>query len=133
MNARDYYLSLQKAIHAAPHVLRSDLRFEEIDQQECFVRGILLLINDYELHLAEYVITGPVFSRLKYRYHLQTPEGELISRWDNAAHHHEISTFPDHRHGGEEGVYPSRPMDISGVLDAVLPYVLPAQSDRSAR
>ena len=31
MNARDYYLSLQNAIHAAPHVLRSDVRFEEID------------------------------------------------------------------------------------------------------
>ena len=31
MNARDYYLRLQSAIHAAPHVLRSDVQFEEID------------------------------------------------------------------------------------------------------
>jgi len=36
LNAREYYLSLQKAIHAAPHVLRSDVRFEEIDVNECY-------------------------------------------------------------------------------------------------
>jgi hypothetical protein len=36
LNARDYYLSLQNAIHAAPHVLRSDVRFEEIDVNECY-------------------------------------------------------------------------------------------------
>ena len=36
MNAREYYLSVQDAVHAAPHVLRSDMRFEEIDAHECY-------------------------------------------------------------------------------------------------
>ena len=35
VNARDYYVHLQDVIHAAPFVLRSDLRFEEIDVNEC--------------------------------------------------------------------------------------------------
>jgi hypothetical protein len=48
LNARDYYLSLQNAIHAAPHVLRSDVRFEEIDVNECYVRGILTLTGGFE-------------------------------------------------------------------------------------
>jgi hypothetical protein len=39
LNARDYYLDLQKAIRAAPHVLRIDMQFEEIDVNECYVRG----------------------------------------------------------------------------------------------
>ena len=81
MNARDYYLSLQNAIHAAPHVLRSDVQFEEIDVNECYVRGVLTLIGGFELHIAEYVVTEPVLTRPKYRYRLQTSDGKLVSRW----------------------------------------------------
>jgi hypothetical protein len=74
VNARAYYQSLQSAIHAAPHVLRSDVRFEEIDVNECYVSGVLLLMGSFELHIAEYVVTDPVLTRLKYRYHLQTAD-----------------------------------------------------------
>jgi hypothetical protein len=80
VNARDYYLSLQNAVHAAPHVLRSDMQFEEIDVNECYVRGVLTLIDGFELHIAEYVVTEPVPTRPKYRYHLQTFGGKLVSR-----------------------------------------------------
>jgi len=57
LNARDYYLGVQTVIHAASHVVRSDVRFEEIDVNECYVRGTLALIGGFELHIAEYVIT----------------------------------------------------------------------------
>jgi len=40
LNVRDYYLGLQSAIHAAPHVLCSDVWFEEIDVNECYVRAV---------------------------------------------------------------------------------------------
>lgn len=129
MNARDYYLSLHRAVHNMPFVVRSDLRFEEIDENECYVQGELLLIGDFQLYLAEYVLTLPVVRRLKYRYHLQTLSGQLISRWDNAEHHREVSSFPDHRHDDQDGVHPCSPMDLPGVLDAVLSYILPGQSD----
>ncbi len=123
MNARDYYSDLQNVIHAAPHVLRSDVRFEEIDVNECYVRGVLTLIGDFELHIAEYVVTEPVLTRTKYRYHLQTSKGELVSRWDNAPHHTNVSTFPDHRHDDQGGVHSAPAMDVSDVLDAVLRFV----------
>ena len=38
----------------------------------------------------------------KYRFHWQDKEGILIKRWDNARHHPEIETFPDHIHEGSE-------------------------------
>ena len=53
VNARDYYLDLQKAIRAAPHIVRIDMQFEEIDANECYVRGRLTLIGGFELHIAE--------------------------------------------------------------------------------
>ncbi len=122
LNARDYYLNLQNAIHAAPHVLGSDVRFEEIDVNECYVRGVLTLIGDFELHIAEYVVTEPILTRPKYRYHLQT-FGKLVSRWDNAPHHTNVSTFPDHRHDDQGAVHPASPMSVPDVLDTVLRFI----------
>lgn len=126
MNARDYYLAVQAVLHAAPHVLRSEIRFDEIDVNECYIRGTLLLLADLELHIAEYVVTEPDLQRLKYRYHLQTADDKvLVSRWDNVAHHPHIHTFPHHRHDQNGQVYPSPPMDIPKILDAVLAYIAP--------
>ena len=73
MNARDYYLRLQNAIHSAPHVIRSDVRFEEIDANECYVSGVLMLMGGYELHVAEYIVTEPSLTRPKYRYQMNIP------------------------------------------------------------
>lgn len=123
MNAREYYLGIQAAIHAAPHVLRSDLSFEEIDVNECYLRGVLLLVGNLALHIAEYVITEPVVKREKYRYHLQTADDKLISRWDNVAHHPAVSTFPNHRHDAQGNVQTSSAMSIPQVLEAVLPFI----------
>jgi len=123
LNARDYYLGLQNGIHAAPHVLRSDVRFEEIDVNECYVRGVLTLIGGFELHIAEYVVTDPVLTRPKYRYHLQTSDGKLVSRWDNAPHHPTVSTFPDHRHDDHDGIHPAPSMNVPDVLNAVLQFI----------
>lgn len=38
----------------------------------------------------------------KSSYHWQTPGGELFIRWDNAPHHAEILTRPDHKHSREQ-------------------------------
>lgn len=129
LNARDYYLSLHNAIHAAPHVLGSDVQFEEIDVNECYVRGVLTLIGGFELHIAEYVVTDPALTRPKYRYHLQTSAGQLVSRWDNAPHHQSVSTFPDHRHDDHDGVHPASPMNVPDVLNAVLQFIMPSPPD----
>lgn len=92
MNARACYLDLQGAIHAAPQVLSSDVLFEEIDVNECYVRGVLALVDGFELHIAEYVVTEPHVTRPKYRYHLQTSSGELISR--DGTMRHIIPLYP---------------------------------------
>lgn len=129
MNAREYYWGQQGAIHAVPHVLHSDLRFEIVDEYECYTSGSILLVGGFELHIAEYVITMPAVARPKNRYHLQTSDGQLVSRWDNAAHHPNIATFPDHRHDQQGRVLANPPMDIPSVLSIVLPLILPAPSE----
>ncbi len=104
------------------------MRFEEIDVNECYVRGVLSLMGGFELYIAEYVITTPTIARPKYRYHLQTSDGSLVSRWDNAPRHPSVSTFPDHRHDAYGGIHPARPMSVPDVLDASLEFIMPAQA-----
>ena len=124
MNAREYYLSVQAAIHAAPHVVRSEMRFEEIDVAECYIRGTLYLLGDLELHIAEYVLTEPTIRRVKYRYHLQTAADKvLVRRWDKVAHHPQIDTLPHHRHDRTDEVHAAPTMDILQLLDAVLAFM----------
>jgi Family of unknown function (DUF6516) len=122
VKAREYYAVVQAAILAAPHVIRSDITFDEVTDSECYIRGILTMTGEIELHLAEYTITDPEIKRLKYRYHLQTLNGEMLARWDNAPHHPEVKSHPDHLHKDSKA-HPSPAMDIENVLSAAIDFI----------
>ena len=56
----------------------------------------------------------------KYSFHWQRDDGQLIKRWDNATHHPEILTHPNHLHDGHEtNVLPSVLMNIIDVLSII--------------
>lgn len=129
MNARQYYQSVQDAVHAVPFVIATDLQFQEIDITVCYIRGRLILVNNFELHVAEYVITDPIIQRTKYRYHLQKRGGKLISRWDNVPHYPHISTFPHHRHSETGAIHESPPLDFPALLRAIVPYLQNEEGD----
>ncbi|PWB71111.1 MAG: hypothetical protein C3F07_15125 [Anaerolineales bacterium] len=122
MKSREYYAGVQKAILAAPHVIQTRISFDEISEEECYVKGEITFNNGYELYIAEYVVTEPEFKRLKYRFHFQKSNGQMVVRWDNSPHHPKIESHPDHVHVGKK-VRANHPMDISQVLDAVLSFI----------
>ena len=125
MNSRAYFRKLQEYVLSSPHVIQSNLSFDEISESECYIKGSLTLSEGFELLIAEYVITEPEIKRLKYRYHLQTSRKEFVARWDNAAHHPDVESHPDHLHIAQSSVKPSPGMDVELVLFAVLPYLTP--------
>lgn len=54
---------------------------------------------------------------MKYRFHWQDAAGRLLKRWDNAAHHPQVSTHPHHVHdGSEENVSSYEPLSAEQVL-----------------
>lgn len=55
----------------------------------------------------------------KYSYHWQSVDGQLLIRWDNAPHHPEIATHPNHKHAGEEIVQSVR-ISVEGVLSEII-------------
>jgi len=57
----------------------------------------------------------------KYRHHWQDKSGKIKKRWDNAPHHPELDSFPDHIHdGSEENVKSHSPINAMMVLRLVL-------------
>jgi hypothetical protein len=53
----------------------------------------------------------------KYSFHWQRADGSLIRRWDNAPHHPEITSFPNHMHDGDENcVLAHEAVDVFEVL-----------------
>ena len=122
MKSREYFAAVQDSILAAPQVIQSNLSFDEVSETECYLRGTLTLTGGYVLHIAEYTVTEPEIKRLKYRYHFQTGQDQFIARWDNAPHHPEIATHPDHLHTAA-GVKPCVAMDVARALSAALEFM----------
>jgi len=80
--------------------LVKDLEVIEVVEEESvqLLRVRAEIIDGSLLHLREAIF--PQTS--KYSYHWQARTGELLMRWDNAPHHPEIPTYPDHKHEGEQ-------------------------------
>ena len=76
-----------------------------------FLRVEVTLVNGSQLFMKE--LWFPHES--KYSYHWQNAAGKLLLRWDNAPHHPEIATYPDHKHIGD-AVFPSSRISIEEVL-----------------
>jgi hypothetical protein len=91
--------------------------FDEITDTIGYIKGKLELINGSELFFFEFIeIQNNVPVLIKYKYQWQSSEGSLLYRWDNAPHHREINTFPDHVHY-PKGVFPSPAMNMELILD----------------
>jgi hypothetical protein len=99
------------ALRRSPLV--KDLTVIEVVEEESvqFLRARAELIDGSLLHVRE--LFFPDHS--KYSYHWQTQTGKLLLRWDNAPHHPEVSTHPDHKHERDQ-VVPSMRVSAEEVL-----------------
>jgi hypothetical protein len=79
------------------------------DEFEGFIEGKITFIDGSILDFGE-VKNVKQQPKMKYRYHYMDKDKNLIFRYDNAAHHKEIATFPHHKHtpnGVEESNEPA--------------------------
>jgi hypothetical protein len=113
----EYFASVRQLVQVVPDV---DIeRYEE--QILTSIRGNLRLRLQFSdqslLEISEaIVLIGEEPDWLSYRYHYQSSNAALIFRYDNAPHHPEISSFPDHKHTRDAVVASSHPL-IEQVLE----------------
>lgn len=124
MNAREYYSQIETTINDCPIVTHFSTEFDEIDQFVGYFKGKLDLMDGSILHFIEFIeIENEIVNRLKYKYHWQSENGELIERWDNVPHHREIDTFPHHKHDNK-GVYSSSNVNLKTIIDYLMDKLL---------
>jgi hypothetical protein len=78
----------------------------------------ITFLNDTILEATEIIVHE--LQKRKYAYHWMNSEFKLIKRWDNAAHHLNISSFPHHVHEGlEENISESHDITLTEVLKEI--------------
>jgi len=121
-----YMIDLDVLISASPSIvdidiIRRDIRDTGLEKTALF-RYRIKLIDESLIEITERILEERGgLTTTKYRYHWQTGSGKLIKRWDNAPHHPEIDTFPDHLHdGSEENVKSFRKMNALDILTDII-------------
>ena len=84
------------------------------EETATFLRVKVQMMDDTQLFIRELLFAGGS----KYSYHWQTPEGKLLSRWDNAPHWNDVPTSPHHKHLAGR-VLPSHRVAIEDVLEEI--------------
>ncbi|RLI13665.1 hypothetical protein DRO33_00855 [Candidatus Bathyarchaeota archaeon] len=85
------------------------------------IRAKIILINSSVLYVREIWRNE---EKVAFSYFWFSPDGRLIEGWDNAPHHPEIETFPDHAHT-REGIRPLRTSNLTAFLEKIRRSLLP--------
>lgn len=97
----------------------SILRFEVEDYKKWengyYLRLEVELIDHSKLFVREYADER----EWRYSYHWQDQHQNLLGRWDNAPHHHNLSTFPSHYHSAS-GLEASSIVSLQEVLKIIV-------------
>ena len=120
-SADDYVAWIKSVIALCPVVIHLSLIREETLTDRGLWRYRLTLRDESLLELFEFfIIESDSINVVKYSFHWQTKEGRLIKRWDNAAHHPEIITYPHHVHDEiKNSVFPYTPVDVQAILGLI--------------
>ena len=98
------------------HVIKSyHISLYEQEGEILRFKAQLTFINDSKLFIKEYLFEN---KERKYAYQWTDTSGNLICRWDNANHWPGISTFPHHKHTGNE-VFESTETSVGDVLNSI--------------
>jgi len=120
-DAADYLAHIKALIVVNPQVAHWEVVREEAQGDMGLFRYRLMLRDGGLLEMFERFRVVEGKARVaKYSFHWQDAAGQLRKRWDNAAHHPEVSTHPHHVHdGGEANVLPHGLISAEEVLAIV--------------
>ncbi len=119
--ASDYLAFVKSALIACPYVADITIVRDEAFAETGLYRYRVTLTNGGLLEICErFTMQDGEVKVTKYRFHWQDTNGLLQKRWDNAAHHPSLETFPHHVHIGSEGkVMPHHAVVLTDVLRIV--------------
>ncbi len=128
-NVSQYFEIIEKAIEYSP-AEEAEIEIERRDAMRGTIEGVVYFVDGSRLEFTERVAIEqrrPV--KKEYRY--QFVRGDTaIFRYDNAPHHHHISTHPYHKHVGTK-ILPAMEPAFSQVLDEAVAMLIEETSHTS--
>lgn len=120
-----FVADIEKALSSSPIILSSNLQKQfGSDNDTVYIKGNIMVIDSSVLEIALFAgRSRGVLVVDKYRFHYMDRRGRLIFRYDNAPHHKEISSFPNHKHTSSGVAESSRP-SIQDVLNEISAFIL---------
>lgn len=89
-----------------------------------YIEGNVTFVDGSRLALFEFLrASDTAVVCEKYRYHFMDAENALLFRYDNAPHHPDIETYPDHKHLPESIEASARP-NLTAVFAEIERYIL---------
>lgn len=121
----DFIKEIEESISFSTIVLSSNIqKYFSSSKKEAYIKGSLIFINLSSLEFAVYVLErGKRLVFDKYRYQYMDSEKRLIFRYDNAAHHKDIPTFPFHKHLRDSKVIESNIPEFHEILEEVITFI----------
>ncbi len=113
-----YFKNIHLVIGDFSHIiLHSTITEKVYSSEKGLIGGRLSFIDESILYFAE--VKGiKTISKIKYRYHYQKRDEEIIFRYDNSKHHPDIKTFPHHKHQTGK-ILPSEEPDLEMILKEI--------------
>jgi hypothetical protein len=120
-NAADYLTHLKALIVVNPRIVHwTIVREESVDDMGLLRYRVTLQDGTFAELFERFQLVAGQLNVSKYSFHWQRSDGQLLKRWDNAAHHPEVETFPHHLHdGSENNIHPSSPITAEQFLEAI--------------
>lgn len=121
----DFIKGIEESISLSTIVLSSNIqKYFSSSKKEAYIKGSLIFMNLSSLEFAIYVLErGKRLVFDKYRYQCMDSEKRLIFRYDNTAHHKDISTFPLHKHLRDGKVIESSIPEFQEILEEIITFI----------
>ena len=122
---RRFVENLEKSIVSNPVVLSSNIQKHfGPTNNTVYVKGSIIFIDSSVLDIAIFANkTSTVVSIEKYRFQYMDKQGQMLFRYDNAPHHPELSSFPEHKHVGDRTISLPQP-DLKNIFNEITALIL---------
>jgi hypothetical protein len=116
-----YFQELQNLIASISFITAVSLHTERRSDTIGFVRGDLTFEDESRLHFREFVhkVEREPAERYTYVYQYQSPDGQLIFRYDNTNHYPDMENAPHHKQVGENNVIPANAPELKSILKII--------------
>ena len=125
MSLHEYLILLRKGIEKLEdygYAESVDVREEIRAGKQAIIRVKIVLVDGAVLHCKEFIHARYKIEKLRYAYQYQNKKGELIFRYDNAAHKPALS-FKEHKHTATGDIIQASLPDIFDLIDEVIEHL----------